>query len=109
MSAPLWPFPGQEAAEAFGPCQPLPLARFAAGDSVATRWGRGTVIAVQECAWNAYRAYGVRHTWSSAPEGFGHFFDEDELELAASLECPEEETDEVPPPVRAAPQLDLFA
>ncbi|MCV2423373.1 hypothetical protein LNV47_22555 [Paucibacter sp. DJ4R-1] len=95
-----WPFPGQEHLPP--PVYDLPPPRFSPGDLVKTRWGNATVIKV--CAWpmNAGRAYLVKHTWSQAPEGFGHTFGENAIELRQKAE---------PTPINtpaSAPQLELF-
>lgn len=96
-----WPFPGQEHLPP--PAYDLPPARFSVGDQVKTRWGTAKVLRV--CDWPAVsgRAYLVKHTWSTAPDGFGHHFGEDGLELLAKA-------DPAPIPKPAsAPQLELFA
>jgi hypothetical protein len=96
-----WPFPGQEHLPA--PVYDLPPARFAVGDQVKTRWGTATVLKVNDWPAIAGRAYLVKHTWSTAPEGFGHQFGEDDIELLAKAE---------PAPITklaSVPQLDLFS
>lgn len=85
----LWPFPGAD--EPHGPPKPLPPTRFAVGDIVTTRWGRATVIAIHDWAYDDGRAILVKHDWSSAPPGFGHTFSDADIELR--VEQPSEEED----------------
>lgn len=86
----LWPFPGQ--AEPEGSPKPLPPTRFAVGDLVITRWGRATVIAICDWAYDDGRAILVKHDWSSAPPGFGHTFSDAEIE--PRVEQPSDEDDD---------------
>lgn len=76
----LWPFPGQPASPP--PVHDLPQPRFSVGDRVTTRWGRATVMKVEDwpdCMGD--RIYHVRHDWSDAPPGFGHLFGEGDMTL----------------------------
>lgn len=105
-----WPFPSQDAPpQAYD----LPAPRFAIGNRVTTRWGRGTVIAVHD--WpnvSDSRAYSIRHDWSSGPEGFGHIFGEVDIELLASpaLSAEAEQAPTVDDaPANETTQLELFS
>lgn len=95
-----WPFPGQEHLPP--PVYDLPPPRFSPGDQVTTRWGNATVLKVFAWPVIAGRAYLVKHTWSNVPEGFGHTFGENTIELRQPAE---------PTPITklaSAPQLELF-
>jgi hypothetical protein len=96
-----WPFPGQ--AHLPPPVYDLPPPHFAVGDQVKTRWGTATVLRVFDWPGVSGRSYLVKHTWSTTPDGFGHQFCEDAIELLAKAE---------PAPINkpaSVPQLELFA
>jgi hypothetical protein len=95
-----WPFPGQEHLPP--PVYDLPPPRFSLGDQVKTRWGNARVIKVLAWPMSAGRAYLVKHTWSQAPEGFGHAFGENAIELRHKAE----QTPITQP--ASEPQLELF-
>ena len=103
-----WPFQGTDAAPEQAP--PLPPPRFAVGNRVTTRWGRATVEQICDWATLGGRAYQVRHAWSSAPPGFGHFFGEDDIELAGPEPAtPNHEEEQEPAAAAPAPaQWELF-
>ena len=88
----IWPFPGQ--AEPEGPPKPLPPTRFAVGELVTTRWGRATVIAICDWAYDDGRAILVKHDWSSAPPGFGHIFSDADIEPRVEQPSEEDEAEE---------------
>lgn len=119
-ATPLWPFPGQEVAwwEHYPPHN-LPPPRFAVGDCVETRWGRAVVISVKDYEGLAGRCYLVKHDWSSAPPGFGHWFGEHGMQPAGPLpQWLDDDDDDAPATTvttpqastkPVAPQLELFA
>ncbi len=88
----LWPFPGH--AEPEGPPKPLPPTRFAVGDLVTTRWGRATVIAICDWAYDDGRAILVKHDGSSAPPGFGHIFCDADIEPRVEQSSEDDDDDE---------------
>jgi hypothetical protein len=88
------------------------------GDCVETRWGRATVLIVKDYEGLAGRCYLVKHDWSNAPPGFGHWFGEHDMQPAGPLAQWLDDEDQAPtmtittPPPAArpvAPQLELFA
>lgn len=107
----LWPFPGHPVEHR--PPHNLPPPRFAVGDRVTTKWGSATVQRVCDYyGCSGSRTYHLRHDWCSSPEGFGHFFDEDDMQpLAEQAQAaePDDAADDEAALRRGAEQMELFA
>ncbi len=95
-ATPIWPFPGQSSDrwwEAYPPHN-LPPPRFAVGDRVETRWGSATVLRIYDYEHFDGRRYQLRYDFSSAPEGFGHGWGENDMQPLVERQ-PEPEAVEV--------------